>query len=213
MGWQDLWRNPGIAREWLNRPPAPEVVEMADRLEAEGRRNVLDIGCGVGRHVLYLAARGFAVVGTDSAPTAVEQCQANLAKAGLEAVLVQVEMTEMWFEEESFDGAVSANVIHHARRATMERIIDTVTRKLSARGYFALIMPTPEHFDCGKGEEIEPGTWVDPNHREGPVPHHFCTQEEIYDLLHDYEIISLRKEDSLVERGLRSHWHVLARRH
>jgi tellurite methyltransferase len=212
MGWQDLWQNPEIAREWLNRPPAPEVVEMADRLEAESRRNILDIGCGVGRHVLYLAARGFAVIGTDSAPTAIAQCQANLAKAGLEAVLMQVEMTEMWFEDGRFDGAVSANVIHHARRATMEQIIDTVTRKLSARGYFALIMPTPEHFDCGKGEEVEPGTWVDPNHREGPVPHHFCTQDEVHDLLHDYEVISLRKEDSLVERGLRSHWHVLARR-
>ena len=83
MGWQELWQNPEIAARWAEMPPAPEVVEMADRLEREGVRRVLDIGCGMGRHLVYLAARGFAVVGTDNAPEAITACRRSLDEMAL----------------------------------------------------------------------------------------------------------------------------------
>jgi tellurite methyltransferase len=211
-GWQDLWQNPEIARQWAERPPIPEVVEMADRLEAESRHRVLDIGCGMGRHTVYLAARGFQVTALDNAPVAVSACRESVAKANLTATILPVSMTEMDFPTASFDGAISTQVIHHARKAVMAQIIDTITHQLSPHGYFVLAMPTPDHFDCGRGEEVEPGTWVDPNHREGPVPHHFCTQDEIHELLHAYEIVSLRKEDLPESDLVRSHWQLLARK-
>ena len=211
-GWQKLWQNPEIAKRWAERPPVPEVVEMADRLESEGRSRVLDIGCGLGRHTVYLAARGFTVTAVDNAPAALSACRENLKQAGLQATVLPMEMTELSFPGGSFDGAISTQVIHHARRAVIAAIIDRITELVSPHGYFVWAMPTPEHFDCGKGEEVEPGTWVDPNHREGPVPHHFCTREEVYDLLHAYEIISLRKEDTREGEMLRSHWLVLARK-
>ena len=49
-GWQGLWQKPEIAEQWAEFPPVNEVTAMADLLEAEGRRRVLDIGCGTGRH-------------------------------------------------------------------------------------------------------------------------------------------------------------------
>jgi len=211
-GWQELWQNPEIAKRWAERPPVPEVVEMADRLESEGRSRVLDIGCGLGRHTVYLAARGFQVTAVDYAPAALSACRENLEQAGLEATVQLMEMTALSFPEGSFDGAISTQVIHHTRKAVIAEIIGRITQHLSTHGYFVWGMPTPEHADCGRGEEVEPGTWVDPNHREGPVPHHFCTRQEIYDLLHAYEIISLRKEDTRDGEMLRSHWLVLARK-
>jgi SAM-dependent methyltransferase len=36
---------------------------------------VLDIGCGAGRHALYLQQKGFSVVGVDSSPLAVKVCK------------------------------------------------------------------------------------------------------------------------------------------
>jgi SAM-dependent methyltransferase len=38
---------------------------------------VLDIGCGAGRHALYLQGQGFEVVGIDSSPLAIEVCKAR----------------------------------------------------------------------------------------------------------------------------------------
>ena len=48
------------------------------------RGKVLDIGCGAGRHALYLQGRGFDVHGLDNSPGAIEVCrQRGLAKTSL----------------------------------------------------------------------------------------------------------------------------------
>jgi SAM-dependent methyltransferase len=41
------------------------------------RGKVLDVGCGGGRHSLYLQGQGFDVVGIDNSPLAVEVCKAR----------------------------------------------------------------------------------------------------------------------------------------
>ena len=88
-GWQKLWQDPEIAKRWQQRPPLPEVVAAADRLAAEERTRALDIGCGLGRHTVYLAVRGFEVTATDSAPAAIAACRGTLDQAGLHANLLQ----------------------------------------------------------------------------------------------------------------------------
>lgn len=212
-GWQKLWQDPEIAKLWSEFPPVPEVVTMADRLEAERRRRVLDIGCGMGRHTLYLAARGFEVTATDNAPAAITACQQNLAQAGLAATVMNLPMTEFPFPDGQFDGVVSSYVIHHADGPTLARIISLITQKLAPGGFFAWVTPSPRHGECGKGREIDPGTWVDENHAEGPVPHHYSTEEEVRRLLAAYDIESLFEEERRDrDNKIRWHWRVLARK-
>ncbi len=148
---------------------------------------------------------------------ALEQCAGHLAQAGVTATLQQMDMTALDFPQASFDGAISTQVIHHATIGVMREIIDRITSLLSPRGYFVLSAPTPEHGDAcnrketvGYGKEVEPGTWVDPNHREGPVPHHYTTEEELHDLLQAYEILSLEKERW--PGGSQVHWRLLAQK-
>ena len=51
---------------------------------ADATGSVLDIGCGAGRHCLYLQAKGHPVLGTDISPLAIETCE----KRGLKNTLV-----------------------------------------------------------------------------------------------------------------------------
>ena len=53
-------------------PDWPDNVKRALRL-ARGR--VLDLGCGAGRHCLYLQRKGLAVTGIDASPLAVKTCR------------------------------------------------------------------------------------------------------------------------------------------
>ena len=211
-GWEELWHDPKIRERWEAMPPLPEVVEMADRLEAEGRTRVLDIGCGLGRHTVYLAARGLNVTATDVASSAIEKCRENVQQAGLAATMVQLDMTEYPWSDGSFDGAVASNVIHHTDLATLRGIISSITRVLSDGGYFVWVTPTPRHFACGRGRELEPGTWVDSDEHDGHLPHHYSTEEELRDLLADYEILSLDEHEYRERENSRWHWRLLARK-
>jgi cyclopropane fatty-acyl-phospholipid synthase-like methyltransferase len=193
-------------------PPLPEVEEMADRLQAEGHSRVLDIGCGLGRHTVYLAARGSEVTATDVASSAIEKCTENLKAAGLTATMVEIEMTEFPWPDGHFTGAVASNVIHHTDLATLKQIIASITRVLADGGYFAWVTPTPRHFACGRGREIEPMTWVDAGTHDGHLPHHYSTEEEVRELLADYEILLLDEHEYPEGENSRWHWRVLARK-
>lgn len=212
MGWQKLWQDSEIAKEWRERPPLGVVVTMADRLAAEGRARVLDIGCGVGRHTVYLASRGFEVTATDNAPAAIAACRKNLEQVGLQARVLELDMTEFPFPDAHFDAVISTHVIHHTCRATLERIIASIRQKLAPGGLFVWVTPSHRHSESGKGREVEPGTWVDENHREGPVPHHYCTEAEIRELLAEYDIQSLEERQIEGRPEGRRHWHVVARK-
>jgi len=73
----------------------PEYEKRAIEL-AQGR--VLDIGCGAGRHSLYLQEKGLDVLGIDSSPLAIEICKLR----GLRKTTV-ISLEELDFELNSFD--------------------------------------------------------------------------------------------------------------
>lgn len=68
---------------FFNISPGAELYfsEYDDWLEMDKRAmeyvdgRVLDIGCGAGRHALYLQGRGFDVLGIDYSPRAIEVCR------------------------------------------------------------------------------------------------------------------------------------------
>jgi SAM-dependent methyltransferase len=76
--------------------PAPVAEALA---ELHGQ--VLDVGCGAGRHARHLAHRGCDVVGIDSSPLAVEICR----RRGVRAVVGRLGDGDL-FADEQFDGVV-----------------------------------------------------------------------------------------------------------
>jgi SAM-dependent methyltransferase len=62
---------------------------------------VLDIGCGAGRHSLYLQKKGFDVLGIDISPLVIKVCQLRGLK---KAIVMSIE--ELDFEPNSFDTVI-----------------------------------------------------------------------------------------------------------
>ena len=60
---------------WDIGKPQPVFVELEESGAIRG--SVLDVGCGTGEHVLYLAARGHDCWGVDFVPVAVERAKAK----------------------------------------------------------------------------------------------------------------------------------------
>jgi len=63
------------------------------------RGRVLDVGCGAGRHSLYLQAKGFDVTGIDNSPLAIKVCRLR----GLKKARVMAFKDVGQFKPDSFD--------------------------------------------------------------------------------------------------------------
>jgi SAM-dependent methyltransferase len=82
---------------WLFSPLRIEqAVEGVDKtirlLQITPPARVLDLGCGVGRHSLELARRGFKVTGVDRTKSYLKQAQEKAAKEKLDVEFVQNDM-------------------------------------------------------------------------------------------------------------------------
>ena len=64
--------------EFTSQEPTWGVQRFAAFLKGKGLRRVLDLGCGAGRHVLFLAREGFEVHGLDSSREALRITQERL---------------------------------------------------------------------------------------------------------------------------------------
>ena len=72
--WDKLWRDDAyVARNWLD--PDSDIVRLSPVMKERGVQRVLDLGCGPGRHVLYLSRQGFEMHGLDISAAGVERCR------------------------------------------------------------------------------------------------------------------------------------------
>ena len=63
MSWDEQWSKENTIKKCLK--PSRILVDLVKEQKGKGFKRALDIGCGVGRHVVFLAKEGFQVVGTD----------------------------------------------------------------------------------------------------------------------------------------------------
>jgi len=64
---------------------------------------ILDVGCGYGRLAVPLAVAGHRVEGLDLSPTMIEAAQENAAAAGVRIPFVVGSMTDLPYDDASFD--------------------------------------------------------------------------------------------------------------
>lgn len=202
-GWEQIWRGGDIPPRFRSfAPPNDAVVEWADTLPPGGY--ILDVGCGVGRHVVYLGERGFRVAGVDISPSGVRLAEEACAARKIVFDGRVTNMTTLPWPDMTFDAALSTSTIHHQLRADVVKTLLEVRRILKPGGLFLVDFPCTEtityqelrrQVTAGEIIEVEPDTFVD----ERPVsedsdaflPHHFCDEGDAHDLLHAFEILKL----------------------
>ena len=106
----------------------------------DDRPRVLDAGCGDGRNLRYLLARGFSCWGVDRDPAAVEHVRRLAEAVGGEVDPDRFQVADMdrlpW-PDASFDAVVCSAVLHFADDAAhFERMVQELGRVLGPRGLF-----------------------------------------------------------------------------
>lgn len=111
--WDAKWTE-RQSRQEFNEQPHPLVVEFAAKLE-HGRalNRVLDVACGVGRHAIYLAERGWQVTAVDSSKVAIEILtdRANELGIQIDARIADLETGEFVIEPAAYDLIVNCHYL------------------------------------------------------------------------------------------------------
>ena len=117
-----------------------ETEFIAGALDLPTGAAVLDLACGLGRHAIGMAKRGFQVTGVDFNPRYLERASAQAEASGV-AVRWMVGDMRAFHMEDAFDGAYSFfTSFGYFSDAENERVIANIVRSLKHRGRFLLDM-------------------------------------------------------------------------
>ncbi|QHS54147.1 class I SAM-dependent methyltransferase [Mucilaginibacter sp. 14171R-50] len=106
----------------------------------DGCTNVLDVGCGGGRNLVYFLQNGYEVYGIDPNPEAVALVKAlakELAPATPPTNFSIGKAEQLPFEDEMFDLIVCSAVLHFAADSNhFDAMLRSIWRALKTDGYF-----------------------------------------------------------------------------
>jgi SAM-dependent methyltransferase len=111
-----------------------EAEFVADAMGLTPGAQVLDVGCGYGRHAMELAARGFHVVGLDLSTALLLRGGEEAQRRGLQINFVRGDMRELDFDAQ-FDGAYCLfSTFGYFDDETNKRTVANVARALKPGG-------------------------------------------------------------------------------
>ena len=96
-------------RRYQLEPATPEMAQFGRWRD----RDVLEAGCGIGTDGLQFARAGARYTGMDFSSTALDLAERRFAMEGVPGRFVHGSITEMPFDDASFDLAYSMGVMHH----------------------------------------------------------------------------------------------------
>lgn len=171
----------------------PRFVKL---LKRAGAKNVLDLGCGTGKHTVALAKGGFRVFGFDLVETAVKVVQDWLKKEWLGAELRVGDMyKKLPYKDNFFDGIISTKVLHHGTLPQIKKLVKELERVMRPGGILMVEVPRNKRgykrFK-GKYKEIGQGLIVPTAGPEKGVPHYILSsKKELADLFPNFKVISI----------------------
>jgi ubiquinone/menaquinone biosynthesis C-methylase UbiE len=121
------------------KQPQEDVLEISNLFKKRHVRKILDLGCGTGRHTVYLAKKGFDAYGIDIAEEGIKILKQWLKKEKLQANLkIGSIYKKLPYPDNFFDAVISTNTIHHERIQNIRKAIKEIERILKPSGIIFL---------------------------------------------------------------------------
>jgi len=207
--WNEILRDERYSRE----EPDEIVVDFAILLKKEKQIiRVLDLGCGAGRHQVYMAKQGFEAHGTDVSETGLSLTKERLKRQKLEGYLVKCDMKTLPYVDACFDALICLHTVYHQKREEIQETISEIHRTLRKKGFVLINFLSKRTYIYRKGTEVEKNTFVSQEGAERGVLHHFTDKEELGRLFKNFKIVSLKLIEKEFEGKLQSRWVLIARK-
>jgi len=188
-----------ITKEWdwsKNRDnkwlvPCTDSAYLAERWKSKEFRSLLDLGCGLGRHSIYMASHGFDVTAVDLSEYGINNLNEWAKKEKLNIKSCVSNMLSLPFENNSFDCMIAYNVIYHTDTNGFIETLKEIKRVLKPQGelYITLISKNTYSYLYAKEDmKIDEFTYIrDEDDTEKNVPHFYVNHRDMQKFFTDWE--------------------------
>ena len=156
--WDPVWEKTFRSKEWGKYPPEHVIRFIARNFYSVSDRRamrLLEIGCGPGANVWFMAREGFSVSGIDGSTTAIQHAQERLANEGLTADLHVGDFAQLPWPDATFDGVVENVSFCCNPISAIERALNEVHRVLQPGAPFISSFFSDKTWGYGEGEMTE----------------------------------------------------------
>lgn len=199
MAWDQTWEQVFNSQEWGKYPSEDLIRFIARNFYGSPNRKeikILEVGCGTGANLWYVAREGFSVYGVDGSKTAIKRAETRLKNEVIDwsGELFVGDIISLPFENSSFDAVIDNEAIYANSYENSTVIYNEIYRVLKENGkVYSKTFATGSWGDK-TGENIGRNTWIP---SEGPLKDkgvaRFSTKEDIKELLANFEIVELEK--------------------
>lgn len=144
--WRSIYENTAYDQlPWFDPGPSRGVIFAVKERFLPEKGEILDVGCGAGSNLLFLAGEGFSVHGVDLSPGAVDAARTRARAAGRSIDVREGDVLALPFEEGRFDALVDNGCFHTISFSRRERYAKEICRVLKPEGRFVLSWVAREH--------------------------------------------------------------------
>ncbi|MBU4314923.1 MAG: class I SAM-dependent methyltransferase [Candidatus Portnoybacteria bacterium] len=200
--WNKIYKDEGEAYGYYNILKPHEDIDKVIKLFTKHNVNdVLDLGCGAGRNLIYLAKKNFNLSGLDLAPEGLKLIKKDLSKNKIKADLAVGSIYNKFsYQDESFDAIISVQVLQHGTEKQILKAIDEIKRILKPGGLVFITL-------CGRlsngrvrlflvktARQIAPNTYKPTKGNEQGLTHFIYNKTLIQKHFKDFKILNQWKD-------------------
>ena len=181
--WENTYKTKGVVQEGI----LPTVEQSVQIMLRNKCKRVLDLGCGTGRHTLFLAQNNFEVYGTDISQTAIDITRQRALQLNLDVTLRQSDLRELNFEDDFFDAVLCVWTTGHGLKEDIKKSVHEMYRVLNPNGLLFVDFMSTEDANYARGVALEESTFLHDFLDHSDVPHHYSSYDELQDFLKDFK--------------------------
>ena len=154
--------------------------------------HILEVGCGNGKTASALKDEGMTVTAIDFSSAVINSCQ---PAEGIKYICASV--TELPFDDCSFDGVLAFHVIEHLDEDELPIAVSEMERVLRPGSFLMVKVFSRDDMRSDKGDRIGDGTVV----RGNGIMYHYYTEDELERTFSSMETIEVRTVTDMTRFG------------
>jgi 2-polyprenyl-3-methyl-5-hydroxy-6-metoxy-1,4-benzoquinol methylase len=195
MTWDPVWEEIFNQQGWGSKYPSEDLIRFVARnfykAPVRGDIKILEVGCGPGANLWYMAREGFSVYGIDGSKMAIDRAREMLNQdcPGWKGELLVGDMADLSYDNQFFDAVVDHEAIYSNSYEDSKVIIKELDRVLKKNGKLFSRTFASGCWGYATGEKVGHNAWIV---SEGPIFNkgyaRFTDLAEIPDLFTGFKI-------------------------